>query len=80
MTPDQLRKIAFESSRGEFELICKKMEVAAKAGGLSCDFDDISDGAKAQLEAAGYIITRKSTHIKGAFNMPTKYYYQVSFA
>lgn len=78
MSPEELKKIALESSRKEYETIVAEMKKAAQQGSFSCDFSDISDGAIEQLRKDGFSVVPKTTYNKGIRTSSTTYY-QVSF-
>lgn len=56
MTPDELRKLALESSDGEYKAIKAQMEQAARHGSMSCTFKTLSDGAIQLLKDEGFSV------------------------
>lgn len=77
MTPDELKQIALNATKKEYELIIVEMKAAASKGSFTCRFPSISDGAKQQLTDAGFdVVKRNQLSMRGG--SPT--YYEVKFA
>lgn len=80
MTPDELKRLAREASKKEYESIMAKMKEAAKEGSFSCTFNDISDGAKEQLREAGFTVVKRYKSVRNPFGSQGSDYYEVSFS
>jgi hypothetical protein len=79
MTPEELKKMALEATKKEYEEIMAKMQNAAKEGSFSCNFSSISDGAREQLTSAGFTVTRRYKQ-GNALGSSSTGYYEVSFS
>lgn len=75
MTPEQLKQIALDSTKKEYEGIISEMQKAANVGSFTCSFKSISDGAVHQLKEAGYDVQVKTHYARGIYgNVGTKYF------
>lgn len=74
MTPEELKQIALEATKKEYEAIIAEMKKAATAGSFTCRFQNISDGAKHQLVEAGYEVNAKTNYNRGPYGGSSKYY------
>ena len=54
MKPEQLKQIALDATKKEYEAIISEMQKAANEGSFTCSFKSITDGAVHQLKEAGY--------------------------
>ena len=75
MTPEELKKIAIDASKKEYEQIMSGLQKEAKEGSFSATFSSITDGAIEQLEKAGFLVNKR---YRGAGSSSTSYY-EVSF-
>ena len=76
MTPDELKKIALDATKKEYESIMDQMKRSAESGSYSCEFSKISDGAVSQLRSAGFDVQRLNRYD----HMVKKSYFIVKFA
>lgn len=79
MTPDELKQIAINATKIEFDIILKELELTAKNGALSATFKTISDGAISQLKDAGFDVILKTNYNTIAIGKKLNKYYEVKF-
>ncbi|MBD3905485.1 hypothetical protein NAL32_13330 [Chryseobacterium sp. Ch-15] len=58
MKPEELRKIATESSQQEYDQVIKLLKSEAEKGALSCGFMKISDAVINRLESNGFNVNK----------------------
>ena len=79
MTPEEFKQITLDATKKEFEIIMNDMKKAASKGNFTCDFPNISDGAKHQLEEAGFEVQAKTHNRKGFIKNYQIKYFEVRF-
>lgn len=79
MSPEELKQIALEATKQEYEAIMSEMQKAASEGSFTCTFKSISDGAVYQLKEAGYDVQAKTRYNKTAYGTTTTKYFEVRF-
>lgn len=80
MTPEQLKQIALDATKNEYEAIISEMQNAAKKGSFTCSFKSISDGAVHQLKEAGYNVQIKTHQTRGVYGSNGTKYFEVGFS
>jgi muramoyltetrapeptide carboxypeptidase LdcA involved in peptidoglycan recycling len=79
MTPEQLRQIALDSSKNEYEAIVAQMHAAAKQGSLSCNFPHITEGAIEQLKEEGFQVISRVHITRSMLANKSTPYFEVRF-
>ena len=64
MTPEELKQIAIEATKKEYEEIVEKMKSSAKQGSFSCKFATLSEKVMEQLKNAGFDVQEKTDETK----------------
>jgi hypothetical protein len=75
MTPQELKDLALEASKKEFDSVLEGLRRAAKEGRLSEGFDSLLEGTVELLKAAGYAVQEK----RRPNNMRGHTFWEVSF-
>jgi hypothetical protein len=80
MTPEQLKQIALDATKKEYEAIISEMQKAANEESFTCSFRSISDGAVHQLKEAGYDVQVKTHYTRGVYGSSGTKYFEVGFS
>lgn len=79
MTPKELKQIAFDATKIEYENILNKLKQSAENGALGANFDEISEGAICQLKIAGFDVLLKTNYSGIKIGGKSSKYFEVKF-
>lgn len=80
MKPEELKQIALDATKKEYEAIISVMQKAANEGSFTCTVKSITDGAVHQLKEAGYDVQVKTQYTRGLYGSSGAKYFEVGFS
>lgn len=74
MTPQELKEIALQASKKEYDTVIEELGKSAKEGKFTATFTSLTDGTKELLTKEGYVVKRR---LGG--NRNERIYWDISF-